>query len=298
MATITPNIWFDNQSEEAVNFYISIFDNSKIIRIDRYSEAGQEFHKQKPGSVMNIEFTLANQHFIAINGGPIFKLNPAISFYVACESNEEVDSIFKKLSEGGSIMMELGEHPFSSYYTWFNDKYGVSWQLNKNCEQIKQKISPSLLFTQDKCGKAESAINLYSEVFPASKPDIVKYGPNMEPNSENGICFSSFTILGYEIHLMDSGLPHAFTFNESISLMLTVDDQKEIDQYWAALSAVPECENCGWLKDKFGVSWQIVPKVMNDMLVNGTPEQISRVTAAFMVMKKFDVQKLIDAYGK
>jgi predicted 3-demethylubiquinone-9 3-methyltransferase (glyoxalase superfamily) len=96
---------------------------------------------------------------------------------------------------------------------------------------------------------------------------------------------------------MDSAHTHNFKFNEAISLMVNCDTQEEIDYYWEKLSAVPEAEQCGWLKDKFGLSWQIVPTEMDEMMRDGTPEQIGRVTQAFLKMKKFDLAELRKAYA-
>lgn len=95
---------------------------------------------------------------------------------------------------------------------------------------------------------------------------------------------------------MDSAHEHTFAFNEAISLIVGCDDQAEIDYYWRALSAVPESEQCGWLKDRYGVLWQVTAKAMEQMMHNGTPEQIARVTQAFLPMKKFDIAKLKEAY--
>lgn len=95
---------------------------------------------------------------------------------------------------------------------------------------------------------------------------------------------------------MDSSAKHEFTFNEAVSLIVHCDTQQDIDHYWKKLSAVPEAEQCGWCKDKFGVSWQIVPTAMNEMMASGTPEQVARVTKAFMQMKKFDIDTLQRAY--
>ena len=112
---ITPFLWFDNQAEAAVNFYTSIFKNSKALGVSRYGEAGP----RPKGSVMTIAFELAGQEFIALNGGPQFKFTEAISFVVNCETQEEVDEFWEKLSEGGK-KIQCG---------WLKDKYGVSWQI-------------------------------------------------------------------------------------------------------------------------------------------------------------------------
>jgi predicted 3-demethylubiquinone-9 3-methyltransferase (glyoxalase superfamily) len=119
MQKITPHLWFDNQAEEAVNFYASIFKNSKVGNVSRYTDAGQEVHGQKPGTAMTVEFELEGQRFLALNGGPIFKFNESISFMVNCATQEEVDYYWEKLSAV----------PESEQCGWLKDKYGLSWQI-------------------------------------------------------------------------------------------------------------------------------------------------------------------------
>jgi predicted 3-demethylubiquinone-9 3-methyltransferase (glyoxalase superfamily) len=119
MQKITPHLWFDNKAEEVVNFYTSIFKNSKIGSVTRYGEAGAEVSGRPKGTVMTVTFELEGQEFIALNGGRHFTFSPAISFIVNCETQEEVDELWEKLSEGG----EKGQ------CGWLKDKYGVSWQI-------------------------------------------------------------------------------------------------------------------------------------------------------------------------
>jgi predicted 3-demethylubiquinone-9 3-methyltransferase (glyoxalase superfamily) len=118
---ISPCLWFDNQAEQAANFYISIFKNSKIIQISRYGDVGQEVHGRAPGSVMTVAFELDGQAFTALNGGPIFKFNEAISFQIYCDTQQEVDHYWDKLSAGGD--------PKAQQCGWLKDKYGLSWQV-------------------------------------------------------------------------------------------------------------------------------------------------------------------------
>jgi predicted 3-demethylubiquinone-9 3-methyltransferase (glyoxalase superfamily) len=121
MQKITSNLWFDTQAEEAAKYYVSIFKNSKMGRISRYGKEGYEIHQRPAGSVMTVEFTLEGQTFIALNGGPHFKFNEAISFIVNCETQEEIDYYWNKLSEGGDKnAQQCG---------WLKDKYGLSWQI-------------------------------------------------------------------------------------------------------------------------------------------------------------------------
>jgi predicted 3-demethylubiquinone-9 3-methyltransferase (glyoxalase superfamily) len=119
MQKIIPFLWFDNQAEEAANFYTSIFRNSRIVKAVRYDEAGAEASGRRKGTVMTVAFELEGQEFVALNGGPHFTFSPAISFIVNCETQEEVDELWEKLSEGGE----------KQRCAWLKDKYGVSWQI-------------------------------------------------------------------------------------------------------------------------------------------------------------------------
>ncbi len=118
---ITPNLWFDTEAEDAARYYTSIFKNSYVETITRYTAAGQETHKMKPGSVMTVVFSLDGTRFIGLNGGPIFKFNESVSFVVNCENQEEVDYFWEKLSAGGD--------PKSQQCGWLKDKFGLSWQI-------------------------------------------------------------------------------------------------------------------------------------------------------------------------
>jgi predicted 3-demethylubiquinone-9 3-methyltransferase (glyoxalase superfamily) len=118
---ITPCLWFDNQAEEAARFYTGIFKNSKIGKISRYGEAGREVHGRPPGSVMLVAFELDGQPFSALNGGPHFKFNEAVSFVVPCKDQKEIDFYWEKLSQGGD--------PKAQQCGWLKDKYGLSWQV-------------------------------------------------------------------------------------------------------------------------------------------------------------------------
>jgi predicted 3-demethylubiquinone-9 3-methyltransferase (glyoxalase superfamily) len=121
MQKITPFLWFDNQAEEAARFYVSIFKNAKILEDAKFGEEGQEITGGKPGSVMTVEFEIEGQRFTALNGGPIFKFTEAVSFVIACETQEEVDHYWTKLSEGGDEKAQQ--------CGWLKDKFGVSWQV-------------------------------------------------------------------------------------------------------------------------------------------------------------------------
>jgi predicted 3-demethylubiquinone-9 3-methyltransferase (glyoxalase superfamily) len=121
MKNITPCLWFDTQAEDAAKFYTSIFKNSRIKHIQRYSEVGKEFHGKPPGSVMVASFEINGQEFTALNGGPLFKISEAVSFQIMCESQDEVDYYWEKLTQGGDASAQA--------CGWLKDKFGVSWQV-------------------------------------------------------------------------------------------------------------------------------------------------------------------------
>ena len=196
--------------------------------------------------------------------------------------------------------MDLGEYPFSERYGWVQDRYGLSWQVMfTGGHKIKQKITPTLMFVGKQCGKAEEAINFYATVFHNAKVgDILRYNKGEEPDKEGTIKHAAFALEGLEFAAMDSARVHNFTFNEAISFMVHCETQDEIDYYWGKLSADSKAEQCGWLKDKYGVSWQIVPKVMDEMLKDKDKEKLARVTEAFLKMKKIDIKVLEKAYKK
>jgi predicted 3-demethylubiquinone-9 3-methyltransferase (glyoxalase superfamily) len=118
---IAPCLWFDSQAEEAAQFYVSIFKNSKVLGVSRYPKAGQEIHRRSPGSVMTVDFELDGQTFTALNGGPVFKFNEAVSFQIYCKTQEDIDYYWEKLSQGGD--------PKAQQCGWLKDKYGLSWQV-------------------------------------------------------------------------------------------------------------------------------------------------------------------------
>lgn len=305
MQKITPCLWFDNNCEEAVNFYTSIFPNSKIKSILRYPEGVTEGPMAgMGGKIWTAYFELDGLAFQALDGGPLFKLNPSISFFVNFDPSrdpqavEHLDTLWAKLSEGGTALMPLQEYPFSKRYGWIQDRWGVSWQLILTDPEGEPRpsIIPSLLFVGDVCGKAEEALNYYASIFKDSKMGTVaKYPAGMEPDKEGTVMFAEAKLDGQWLTAMDSAREHGYSFNEAISLSVECADQAEIDHFWQ-MSAVPEAEQCGWLKDKYGVSWQIVPKQLGEYMLDSDQAKVARVTAAFMPMKKLDVATLEAAY--
>jgi len=291
MQKITPHLWFDKEANEAAKFYTSIFKDSKI-------NSTTMLHNTPSGTVDIVTIELLGQEFTLISAGPLFKFNPSVSFLVACKTKDEVDALWEKLSEGGTALMDLGEYPFSERYGWVQDRYGLSWQVMFVGEhKINQKITPTIMFADKQAGRAEEAVNFYATVFHGAKVgDILRYSKGEEPDKEGTIKHAAFTLEGQEFAAMDSARVHNFTFNEAISFIVHCEMQEEIDYYWAKLSADPKAEQCGWLKDKYGLSWQIVPTIMEEMLRDKDRERLARVTEAFLKMKKFDIEELKKAY--
>ncbi len=298
MQKINPHLWFDKEAKEAAEFYVSVFPDSKVTNMSVIKDTPS-------GDCDIVSFDIMGYSFQAISAGPYFKLNPAISIMINfdpsqdAEARTRIDEIWGKLLEGGKALMPLDTYPFSDHYGWVEDKYGMSWQLilTKPEGEERPLVIPSMLFTKDMSGKAEEASDFYISVFKnAERGAIARYPGGMEPNKEGTVMFTDFKLENQWFAAMDGAGEHHFSFNEAFSFIVNCDSQEEIDYYWDKLSAVPEAEQCGWLKDKYGVSWQIVPTAMNEMMASGDAEKIAKVTQAFLQMKKFDIAKLKEVY--
>jgi len=290
---ITTHLWFDKEAREAGRLYTSLFKDSRV-------KDTTTLEGTPSGSVDIVTVDLAGRQFTLLSAGPLFKFTPAVSFLIACRTKGEADELWKVLEKGGSSLMELGQYPFSERYGWLKDKYGLSWQIMFMGDRpIRQKITPTLMFVGEVAGKAEEAINYYTSVFHDAKVgNIQRHGTGEGPDREGTIKHAAFTLEGGEFAAMDSAHPHDFTFNEAISFMVHCETQDEIDYYWDRLSADPTAEQCGWLKDKYGLSWQIVPDVMDEMMKSGDKKKLARVTEAFLKMKKFDIKALERAFAR
>jgi predicted 3-demethylubiquinone-9 3-methyltransferase (glyoxalase superfamily) len=286
---ITPCLWFEKDAQEICKFYSSIFKDSEVKYI-------RTLKNTPSGTVEVAAVRLRDMESTLLVAGPLFKFSPAVSFLIACETKDEVEALWAKLTKGGKPLMELGEYPFSEKYGWTEDKYGLSWQvMSVGGRAIEQKITPMLMFVGKQCGKAEEAMEFYATLFNPSRIDgIVRYGEGELPDKPGTIKHAAFALAGQRFTAMDSAYAHAFTFNEAISFMVHCETQEEIDYYWGKLSADPAAEQCGWLKDKYGLSWQIFPTVLGEML--NDKEKSARVTAVFLKMKKFDIEALKRAY--
>jgi predicted 3-demethylubiquinone-9 3-methyltransferase (glyoxalase superfamily) len=298
MQKIVPHLWFDTEAKEAAEFYCAAFSNSKII-------STVTLHDTPDGDSEVVTFNLNGHDFMAISAGPYFKINPSISFILNFDPSQDsqaeahLKELWNKLIEGGTALMPLQEYPFSDQYGWVKDRFGVTWQLMLTDPEGEPRpfITPSLMFAGDNTNKAEEAVQFYLSVFKNAKQGtLARYAEDTGPAKKGAVMFADFMLEGQWFGAMDSGVEQSFTFNEGVSLLINCDDQEEVDYYWEKLSAVPESEQCGWLKDKYGVSWQVSPTALNKMMTEGTPEQVARVTQAFLKMKKIDIAPLEAAY--
>ncbi len=306
MQKIIPHLWFDTQAKEAAEFFVSAFGNgSKLTHTST-------IRNTPSGDCDIVSFDLCGFSFMGISlpagqagAGPAFRINPCISFMLNFDPSKDkdarknLDALWEKLSDGGKPLMPLDKYPFSDHYGWIQDKYGVSWQLilTKPEGEPRPFIIPSLMFTGERTGKADEAIDFYVSVFKDARRGMTApYPPGASPEPAAKIMFAEFMLEGQWFTAMDSGHMHKFGFNEAVSLLVQCKDQTEIDYYSDRLSAVPEAEQCGWIKDKYGLSWQITPVAMNEMLASGDEEKIDRVIRAFLRMKRFDLAKLQKAY--
>ena len=290
MQKIVPHLWFNKEAKEATALYVSLFQDSKVKNITTITGTPS-------GDCDIVTFKLSGQEFMAISAGPYFRFNPSISLFVVFDNEAEIEAVWNRLIDVGKALMPYDSYPWAHKYGWLQDKYGLSWQLSwSEYHKMEQKITPLLMFTKNVAGKTKEAIADYTSIFPNSKTEMIMPYTKDDGDKEGFIKHSRFTLNGQNFMAMDSSLQHDFSFNEAISFVVNCDTQKEIDYYWKKLSAVPEAEQCGWLKDKFGVSWQIVPTTMNKMVTSGNKEKVARVTQAFLKMKKFNIAKLKEAY--
>ncbi|HEY0652281.1 MAG TPA: VOC family protein [Chryseosolibacter sp.] len=287
-------LWFDSEAEEAARFYTSIFPNSKMGFVSHYGKEGFEIHGQPEGKVMSVNFNLAGTEFQGINGGPLFKKNPSISYFVVCETEKETDTLWSALLNQGSVLMPLEKQDWSQKYGWVQDKYGLSWQISLGkISDVGQKITPSFLFVGDCFGRAEEAIKFYTSIFPKSSIQGVMKGP------DGKVMHGQFQLNDKTFMIMESGDKHDFDFNEGISIIVNCTTQKEIDHYWDKLTSGGGKEiECGWLRDKFGVAWQVTPIQLEEMLMSPNKNKTERVTKAFLRMKKFDLATLEEEFAR
>ena len=290
MQKLLPTIWFNGTAPEAADFYCQTFTSAQILSSSNYPSeglpAGQEELAQQP---MLIELEIDGFRIQLLNADDHFSPNPSISFMVNfnpadhADPRAAIDELWAKLSQDGTVLMPLESYDFSDYYGWCADRYGVSWQLIlRPADQPKRPlIQPAMLFTDPAQGKAGAASEKYVKVLRRLGPSSVGYRVNY-PDDPESILYAEAQIAGEHFIVMDSNVDHDFGFTPGFSFTLLCSGQDEIDAIWQDLAAVEQ--PCGWCQDEFGVSWQVIPDNMEQLM--SKPGAYERL----MQMKKIEIK--------
>jgi predicted 3-demethylubiquinone-9 3-methyltransferase (glyoxalase superfamily) len=271
--SISPCIWYLDSAIQAFQLYTTCVPNSKLIN----------------SSNIVVQAKIAGVDVMGINGGSHFSPNASVSYMLVLEKQAEVDEIWDLLQVEGKILMPLSSYPWSAYYGWVEDKYGVHWQLylGQLSDVNHQALVPTLMFSGSNRGNCKNAISFYQAVFSEFKlQGILHYS---QENLSDYVQHAQFVINGFTIMVMDSENDIDAPFTEGNSFVIQCDTQDEIDFYWNELTKNGVESQCGWCKDPFGVSWQIIPRNMNELIRTET------AVAAMMQMKKIDIAKLQNA---
>lgn len=287
MQKITPFLWFNGNVEEAINCYSALFKDAEIINM--YRPDGN-------GKVFTGTFDLMGHRFYALDGGPLFSFTPANSFFVELSNENDLDALWSGLNNGGTALMPLGKYPFSEKFGWVKDKFGISWQLSLSNDT--RKIYPFLMFVNQQHGRAEEAIQFYVSTFTNSSVTKLEHYNKGEFGIEGTLKLGSCNLDGVDFMAIDSNFTHEFNFSPAVSYFVSCNTQEETDYYWNRLLEGGKEERCGWLTDKFGVSWQIIPLKLGELLYGKDPIKSKRVMDAMLKMKKIIIADLVDAYEK
>lgn len=279
MKHITTWLWFKDEAEDAVDYYMSIFQSGQIM--EKYYIPND----QNVSSVV-INFKIGDLNLGAFNGNLDYaKMSPALSLKVTCETEDELNKLWVELSGNTRVIVPLQKRSFTKLYGWCIDKYGVSWQLNLNNKP--QKITPHLMFANGNYMRSYEAVEFYANIF----GDAIVSKLDVRP--DNKVKWCEIKINDFTMTLSDSAKDNDYTFSDAISIEYDCKDQAEIDRIWDSLIADGGEEvACFWLRDKFGLSWQIIPEDFYD-LINGPNSD--KVLAVVQTMTKPIIADLLKA---
>ena len=279
MQKIIPNIWYTGNAEDAGAYYASIFDDTTSAVTARYPDEVPDWQAEFAGAPLVVDVAISGYHLTLINAGGELHPNPSISFMLNFDplmfdgdeaaARTRLDALWAQLADGGTALMDIDEYPWSKRYGWIQDRYGVSWQLMLTDPDGDPRpfVIPQLMFSAGVVGKSREAATFYTELFDDAALGMIAESPEPSGNAPEGsIMFGEFCIGPQWFSMMDDGGGGDNPFTPAVSLEVQCKDQAEIDRYWDALSAVAEAEQCGWLADKWGVSWQIVPANMGELM--------------------------------
>lgn len=281
------SLWYNKEAIQAVQTYTNLFPDSEL-------KAQTVLPDTPSGDVDYLLFRLGELQFSAMNGGGYSQLNESMSIMVMISSREELNRIYETLSQGGKILMPLQSYDFCPYYVWFQDAYGLNWQLFLNEEQkTLYCFKLCLLFGREQNGLAESDMNFFIDELGALEVARQYYPENTVITAEGTkLVYGEVSYLNQKIVFMDHGAGGDAIFNTAFSLVLLCENQAEIDSYWELLSRVAEAEVCGWCQDDFGISWQIVPKSLEKATFRVTREEFKAMQAIYHPMKKLEIEPL------
>ncbi len=276
MQKITPNLWFAGDAAEGAELYASTFPNARVVSTSYYPDEGlPDFQREFAGKPLTVSVEIDGFRIQLINAGASYRPNPSLSFMMNFDpssdpdARERIDDVWTKLADGGRVLMPLGEYPFSVRYGWVEDRFGVNWQLilTDPTGEPRPFVMPAFLFSGDAQDRAREAVDYYTSVLPDSRlGSLVEYPQQSGPAAAGAVMFADFTLAGQWFVAMDSAAEMSEGFTPGYSLSVECADQDEIDRLWDALSSVPEAEQCGWCVDRFGVSWQVVPERMDELM--------------------------------
>lgn len=299
MQTIYPCFWYDFTAEEAADLYQQALPNTSVVSTLHYpTEELPAFQQDFAGLPLMVELTINGFSINLFNGGDAFTPNPSLSLMLIFDpsSNPDAEQALRHaaavLGEEGNAIMPLGEYPFSPLYAWIEDKYGVSWQLLTPMEPLREGrpfVLPTFLFGHITDSRARAALNLYTEIFEdAEIGTVIPYDETAEPVDMGGVIYSEMQLADQWFVAMDAAEPVEFSFTPGASLLVKCTTQEEIDRLWDGLSATPSAEQCGWCRDEFGFSWQIIPEAFQTLCTD------PQAYAAMMKMKKIILAELND----
>ncbi len=272
---ISTCIWCNHTAHAMAQLYTTAFPHASVVQ----------------DSGITINMLIGDTHLLLLNGGPHFSPNASLSLFTIIKGEEELQKAWQALTDGGRIMMPLDKYPWSLQYGWVEDKYGVSWQLSLPMEDALPKtITPCLMFSGPNAGKAAEAIDFYLSVIKPSHIKLIDHYSETDADVKGYIKHAQLMLGETCLIAMDSSNEQGATFSEGMSLILHCHTQEEIDGYWEKLAAGGSHAMCGWLKDKFGVSWQIVPTALSKLLQNSASAH--KVMQALMQMKKLVIADL------
>jgi predicted 3-demethylubiquinone-9 3-methyltransferase (glyoxalase superfamily) len=273
---IFPCIWMNNNAKEAVSFYSTVFNKVTITSENNFA----------------IKATLENTNFLFLNGGNIYTPNSAVSYYYyANDLNATKASYHKFIDAGATIIMPFGAYPWSANYAFIIDHFGVSWQIEADSINNNQKIVPTLLFANDKKTWVKKAITYYTEIFTNATILLeASHAPNA-PIKAGSLLFAQIKLNSFIINAMSSTMNHNYDFGPGNSFVITCTNQEEIDYYWDKLGQNGKYSQCGWLSDSLGISWQIVPHNLNELLQHPTNSTKSQI--ALRSMQKITIADLV-----